>query len=134
MKLKAIKFGGILPTRAYSNDAGLDCYAKESIRLYNGQSVKMPLGFGIELPDGYVGLLLPRSSMNAKGLIERVGVIDSGYRGEISAIICNMSGDTIDINAKDKVAQLVIVPCAICEVVLDKTDERGINGFGSSGK
>ena len=123
-----------MPTKAHHDDAGLDCYAKSSIRLPAGCTVKMPLGFGIDLQPGYVGLLLPRSSMNARCLVERTGVIDAGYKGEICAIICNMTNDYADIDAGDKVAQLAIMPVMSIDAEIEHEEERKDKGFGSSGK
>lgn len=129
-----------IPTRAYVGDAGLDLYARIPKLISIGQhtTAKIPTGICVEIPQGYVGLLLPRSSYNVKGLIEPVGTIDSGYRGEISAAITNATDVPYHVNPYDKIAQLVIVPIAQIDSLnfvdeLSKS-ERGVNGFGSSGK
>lgn len=133
MKLRYIDFGGIKPTRGHYDDAGMDCYAREGTPLPKGKNVKIPLGFGIEIPNGYVGLLLPRSSFNAKGFIGRVGVIDSGYRGEICAILANETESDAVIPSGCKISQLVIVPCAIFDWMDSDEIPRGEGGFGSTG-
>ena len=158
MRIKLIKFKEnlIKPTRAHYNDAGLDCYAQEDIRLTpeidtttyehedNGTCLtfsqvshkthKIPLGFGLEIPNGYVGFIKARSSMNLKSILTHEGTIDSGYRGEISAVLTNLSSDTICINKGDKICQIVIMPVAICDFVEDLGEERKDGGFGSTGK
>lgn len=136
MKIKWINYNGIKPTRAHYDDAGLDCfyYGDCNIDVSPWQSETVRLGFGVEIPNGYVGLLLPRSSLNKKGLIGRIGVIDSGYRGEVSAIVCNQTMKMQTIKPGDKISQLVIVPCAICELVDEYGEERKTGGFGSTGR
>ena len=104
MKIKLIKFKEdlIKPTRAHYNDAGIDCYAQEDITLQSmitsplmgifdyytrTTPTLIPLGFGLEVPDGYMATIRPRSSYNVKGVISQIGTIDSGYRGEIKAVL-----------------------------------------------
>lgn len=137
MKIKLIKFKEdlITPTRAHYNDAGLDCYAQEDFVLKN--IIKVPLGFGIVVPDGYMATIRPRSSMNAKGIITQIGTIDSGYRGEICAIFINSMRDydgDLCFKKGDKICQIVIEPVVLAEPVLELGEERGEGGFGSSGK
>lgn len=135
MKVKIIDFGGIKPLRAHYNDAGLDCFSNENdFDLTPGSRTIAKLGFGLCLPDGYVALLLPRSSMNAKGLQVEVGTIDSGYRGEVKAVIANESSSAVKIKKGMKIAQLVIMPIAYIDLVDSLDDERKENGFGSTGK
>ena len=137
MKIKLIPFKEelITPTRAHYNDAGIDCYAQEDFILCGGKMVKIDLGFGLEIPNGYVGLIMPRSSMNAKGIITQLGVIDSGYNGEIKAVFINTQlFESFEFNKGDKLCQIVILPIAICDLVLELGEERGTGGFGSTGK
>lgn len=138
MKIKLIDYGALeenyLPLRAHYNDAGADVYATQSIRLGPGQVVKMPLGFGLELPDGFVGFIFPRSSLSAKGINCLLPPIDSGYRGEIHAVLCNEGHSTQQISGGDRVGQLVILPCAVPDFVLEFGAERGSGAFGSTGK
>ena len=150
MKIKLIKFRNdlILPVRAHYNDAGIDCFAQEDLHLPkigsqmlndsliigNLHIQKIPLGFGLIVPDGYQAVIKPRSSMNAKGIITQIGTIDSGYRGEISAILINVS--TVDFSFKrgDKICQIVVEPVVLAEPVLELGEERGSGGFGSTGR
>lgn len=142
MKIKLIKFHNDLiePTRAHYNDAGLDCYAQKDIFL-NGimpgggaVPVKIPLGFGLCVPDGYMAVIKPRSSINAEGVLTQIGTIDSGYRGEISAILINLTNHDIMIGKGERICQIVIEPVILADLVPDLDDNRGTGGFGSTGK
>lgn len=138
MKIKTIDFGaeenGWMPKRAHYNDAGADVYATKDIELLPGTVFKMPLGFGVEIPDGYVGFVFPRSGLSAKGVTDELSPIDSGYRGEIHAVLSNVGQETQIIFAGDRIGQLVILPCVIPDFVPDLGEERGAGAFGSSGK
>ena len=137
MKIKLIKFNDnlITPTRAHYDDAGLDCYALEDIELpaFNeDRSTIINLGFGVEIPNGYVGTIRPRSSFNAKGIITQIGTIDSGYRGEIKAVLINLTNQNYLIKKGSKICQLVIEPVVIADLVEELGEERKDNGFGST--
>ena len=137
--------GAYKPTKAHDTDAGFDLYAKEDQLL--GMNVsKIDLGVHILIPAGFVGLVLPRSSMSAKGVICATGVIDAGYSGSIKICLrCQnwhfysdfIDNETLRVYAGERIAQIVIVPLPEIELQevneLPKTD-RGSNGFGSSGK
>ena len=69
MKIKLIDFNGPAPVRAHDNDAGADVFSPRDQTIYPGQVYKLPLGFGLELPDGYVGYIFPRSSLSARGIV-----------------------------------------------------------------
>ena len=137
MKIKIIDFGAVsenfIPLRAHYNDAGADVYACRSVTLRPGTTYKMPLGFGVEIPDGYVGFVFPRSGLSAKGINCLLPPIDSGYRGEIHAMLSNVGEMSRRIEAGDRIGQLVILPCMIPDFVLDLGEERGKDAFGSSG-
>ena len=93
MKIKLIDFGlekDHYPLRPHENDAGADVYMPYDCTLKPGEIARIPLGFGLMIPDGYAGYVFPRSSMAAKGLVCELPPIDSGYRGEIHAIISNV--------------------------------------------
>ena len=145
MKIKLIKFkeGLIAPIRAHYNDAGIDCYAQEDITIKSNYSKigtkrtpisLIPLGFGLEVPDGYMATIRPRSSMNAKGILTQIGTIDSGYRGEIKAILINLTKKDLVIHKGDRICQLVIEPVILADLVEDLSNDRGEGGFGSTGK
>lgn len=136
MKIKLIKFNKelITPKRAYYNDAGVDCYALDIVELPPLTPVMIPLGFGLEVPDGYQAIIKPRSSMNAKGIITQIGTIDSGYRGEIKAVLINTSQTPFAIMKGDKICQIIIEPVILADFVEDLQNDRGAGGFGSTGK
>ena len=101
--------------------------------LKPGEVARIPLGFGLIIPDGFAGYVFPRSSMAAKGLVCELPPIDSGYRGEIHAIISNVSTSSQTIHKDTRVGQLVITPVVIADFVLDLGEERGTGAFGSTG-
>lgn len=141
MRIKIKKFhrNAIIPTYAKPGDAGLDLYIT-TIISNTTFDVTYSFGIGVEIPDGYVGLIFPRSSVRNTDLIlsNSVGVIDSGYRGEIQATFKKTTGlDSIKYYVGDKVAQMIIIPYPKIEFeeVEDLSEsERGTGGFGSSGK
>ena len=122
------------PVRAHDNDAGADVFSPRDQTIYPGQVYKLPLGFGLELPDGYVGYIFPRSSLSARGIVCELPPIDSGYRGEVHAIVSNVGGDGYDIKKGDRIGQLVIMPVVIPEFTYAESAERGTGAFGSSGR
>ena len=138
--------GAFKPTKAHATDAGFDLYAKEDQQI-GMNNVIFDTGVHILIPAGFVGLVLPRSSMSAKGVICATGVIDAGYSGSIKICLryqewyydydANIDNDTLKVYAGERIAQIVIVPLPEIELQevseLPKTD-RGSNGFGSSGK
>ena len=136
MKIKIIDYGyTTLPCRAHYNDAGLDCFANEDFTICGGKTVIIPLGFGLEIPNGYMATIRPRSSLNVKGLITQIGTIDSGYRGEIKAAFVNPNQfSTFEFNKGDKICQIVVEPVVLADVVVELEDNRGVGGFGSTGK
>ena len=122
------------PLRVHENDAGADVYMPYDCTIQPGEIVKIPLGFGLILPDGYAGFVFPRSSMAEKGLTCELPPVDSGYRGEIHAIISNVSNKAQTISKDTRVGQLVITPIIIADFVFDLGKERGTDAFGSSGE
>jgi len=141
MELKVrLEDGAPLPTRAHPGDAGLDLTSREEVDLWPGSSAMVSTGTAIELSDGYVGLVFPRSGLAGKHgvtLRNAVGVIDSGFRGVIQAPLVNVGERPYRIQKGERIVQLVVVPCESVECVevdeLDETDRQG-NGFGSSGR
>ena len=142
MKIKLIDFGlsnwvkdrgdTYLPNRAKYNDAGSDVRALSHFTISPYSVYKIPLGFGVQIPDGYMGLLLPRSGLNSRGITVLFSPIDSGYRGELAINVYNTTNEPYEINEGDKIGQLVIVPCVISDFVWELGEERGTNGFGST--
>lgn len=136
MKIQILKFDKYnkKPFRSHYNDAGADVYSTEDVTISPHCTVKIPLGFGLRIPTGFMGCIFPRSSYACKGIISHIPPIDSGYTGEIHAIISNLTDEAFTIKEGDRVGQLVIMPIYICDFVEDLGEERGTNGFGSSGK
>lgn len=131
--------GAELPRYAHDGDAGFDLCITEDVRLEPNASAVCGLGFACEIPSGCVGLVFPRSGLGANygvTLRNSVGVIDSGYRGEVCAPLVNLSCDTVFLPKGSRVCQMVVVPFVPCDMheVDNLTDtERGTNGFGSTG-
>ena len=139
MKIKIIDFGyENLPKRAHYNDAGADVYAcphtkHKKVRLWGNSSLKIPLGFGLEIPDGYMGLVFPRSGLSSKGISCELPPIDSGYRGEIHAIMTNNTNTDYWIEKGERIGQLVIMPIILADFVTELGEERDTGAFGSTG-
>lgn len=126
----------LLPYRAKEGDAGLDLKSAESFTCASGQIDKVKTGIRVEIPHGYYGLILGRSGLSLDGFHVMPGVIDSGYRGEISVMFNAVSPAPIQIKRGQRIAQILIVPFVTAEidVVTELSEsERGACGFGSSG-
>lgn len=131
--------GAELPRYAHEGDAGLDLRITHDVTLKPGERATVGTGLAVEVPQGCVGLVFPRSGLASKHgitLSNSVGVIDSGYRGEIGATLLNQSDETTTLDAGARVCQLIVMPFVPCELVpceeLTET-ERGAAGFGSTG-
>lgn len=142
MKLEVLRLDPDLPLPAYAHegDAGLDLLAAEDVLLAPGERSAVPTGLAVAIPEGYAGLVLPRSGRALKeglGVANAPGLIDSGYRGEVKVILVNLDPrSTIDIKRGEKIAQLVIQEVERADVVaVDRLSEtgRGHGGFGSTG-
>ena len=137
MKIRLLDFGvpeDHRPFRPHDNDAGADVYMPYDCTIKPGEVKKIPLGFGIEVPDGFAGFVFPRSSMAVKGLVCELPPVDPGYRGEIHAIISNVSNTVQTIQKDDRIGQLIIMPVIIADFVSEHGSQRGIGGFGSTGE
>jgi dUTP pyrophosphatase len=129
-----------LPAYAHPGDAGADLFAAEEVEIAPGGRAKVRTGLAIALPEGYVGLVHPRSGLAARlgvTVLNAPGTVDAGYRGEIMVILINHDpGNTVKISRGDRIAQLVVqrVERAVFHVVetLDDT-ARGAGGHGSTG-
>lgn len=131
--------GAELPRYAHEGDAGLDLRITHDVTLNPGERATVGTGLAVEIPQGCVGLVFTRSGLASKHgitLSNSVGVIDSGYRGEIGATLLNQSDETTTLDAGTRVCQLIVMPFVPCELVpceeLTET-ERGAAGFGSTG-
>lgn len=139
MRIKIIDFGyENLPFRAHENDAGADVYAcfkdQSSWTIAPHQTAKIPLGMGLMLPDGFGAFVFPRSGLASKGIVCELPPIDSGYRGEIHAIVTNCSDKAYEVHHGDRIGQLVITPVVIADFITDDIKERGTGAFGSTGR
>lgn len=135
MKVKLIDFGYTNPpTRAHANDAGADVYATKDVIVPGNSTIKIPLGFGVELPDGYAGYIFPRSGLSSKGVVCELPPIDSGYRGEVHAIVTNNTPEDYTVATGERVGQLVIMPIIIADFITEDIKERGTGAFASTGK
>ena len=140
--VKKLRENAILPTYGSAQAAGADLYAclDEPVTIGAGETVFIPTGLAMEIPLGCAGLVYARSSLGAKrGLApaNKVGVIDSDYRGEISVVLHNHGKVEQVVQPGERIAQLVITP--VLTPVYDETEElsdtnRGAGGFGSTGK
>ena len=136
MKIK-LDEGAKMPTRAYSTDAGLDLYARETQIVPARESAIFDTGVHVELPEGTTGFIKSKSGLNVKHGITSEGVIDVGYSGSIVVKLYNHSGNDYKVNKGDKISQLVILPILTPDIeMVDSLEEhgRGNNGFGSSGR
>ena len=136
MKVNLIKFNENYkkPDRKHYNDAGSDVYILERIRLFPHQTKKIPLGFGLKLPDGYCALIVPRSGQASRGIICQIPPIDSGYTGEIHAIVTNTTNTNVLLEQYERVGQILIIPCILADFIEELGQERGNNAFNSTGK
>ena len=142
IRVKKLSPNAILPTYGSQEAAGADLYAclQESVTIQPGETAWIPTGLALEVPKGCAGLIYARSSMGVKrGLApaNKVGVIDSDYRGEIRVVLLNHGKEPQTLTHGERVAQMLITPVltpAYTEVEeLDDT-QRGQGGFGSTGK
>jgi dUTP pyrophosphatase len=139
VKIKRVHPNAIIPAYAKESDAGLDLVATSIISNTTFQ-ITYGLGIALEIPEGFVGLVFPRSSIRNTELTlsNSVGVIDSGYRGELQATFNKSNGlDSISYKVGERVCQIMIIPHPIIELTeVDElsTTERGTGGFGSTGK
>jgi dUTP pyrophosphatase len=134
LRIQLIDFGGKKPLRAHENDAGADVFSPRDLTIFPGQIYKLPLGFGLRLPDGFAGYIFPRSGLSTQGIVCELPPIDSGYQGEVHAILSNVGSESYDIKTGDKIGQLVILPVLIPEFTYDAWVERGSGAFGSTGR
>lgn len=128
-----------LPAYSRDGDAGLDLLAAAPVTLPPGGRALVPTGLRVAIPDGYAGLVLPRSGLALRTgvtVLNAPGLIDSGYRGEIGVLLVNHGTAPAAVSRGERVAQLVIQPvarAALVEVRELDASERGTGGFGSTG-
>jgi dUTP diphosphatase len=132
-----------VPARAYAGDAGYDLTAANKVNLAPGERAVVRTGIAIAVPEGYAGLVLPRSGLAVRhgvSLVNTPGLIDPGYRGEIMVPLINHDREEpFEVVVGMRIAQLVLVRAVEArfvgvELLDESADGRGEGGFGSSGK
>jgi dUTP pyrophosphatase len=149
VKIKKLHPDAIIPAYSKSGDAGMDMVATSAQISEDGLYIEYGTGLSIEIPDGYVGLLFARSSISKTPLVlaNHVGVVDSGYRGEIKFrfkdLLINQNengelfGSELAYEVGNKIGQIMILPYPQIEFVESEElsdTSRGEGGFGSTGK
>ena len=137
MKVKIKKINdGKIPEYKTNGSAGADCYSRIMWQVHPKEIIRIPLGFAVEIPEGYEMQIRPRSGLTSRGILSQLGTIDSDYRGEVNAVIINNSDEDFMIEKYSRICQIVLEPVekAEFEIVDNLSDtERGSNGFGSTG-
>lgn len=134
-----LRDGGVRPEYAKPGDAGADLSSIENLVLGPGSRALVRTGVAVAVPEGYVGLVNPRSGLAARhgvGIVNAPGTIDSGYRGEILVNLVNLGSEDVAIRHGDRIAQLLIMPIVQAEFLpVDSLpgSDRGDTGHGSSG-
>lgn len=138
LKIKKIHPEAKMPKRAYQSDAGFDLFTPENFTILPRERKTIPLGLSMEIPVGYAGLLLDKSSLSHKHGIETFGgVIDAGYRGQIHAGLINLSDTPYTFKKGEKIIQMLVMPILDTELVESSEltpSDRGEGALGSSGK
>ncbi|HEX9766692.1 MAG TPA: dUTP diphosphatase [Nitriliruptorales bacterium] len=129
----------VVPTYAHPGDAGLDLSANEDCVLAPGERAAVGTGLAVAIPDGWVGLVHPRSGLALRDgltVANAPGTIDAGYRGELKILLVNLGSREVAIRRGDRVAQLLVQQVGHARVVVTPSLEdtaRGEGGFGSTG-
>jgi dUTP pyrophosphatase len=141
LRVRLLHEDAVLPTRAHADDAGLDLVAVEGATLApGGGRATIGTGIAVEVPLGWAGLVCPRSGLAARhgiGVVNGPGVIDAGFRGELRVVLSNSDPvESFSIQPGDRIAQLVLTPVLLADVV--EVAElaiatRDAGGFGSTG-
>jgi dUTP diphosphatase len=140
--VRALRPDAVIPAIAHDGDAGVDLVAVEGRHLgAGGGRALVPTGVAVAIPEGYGGLVLPRSGLAARHGVtcaNAPGLIDPGYRGEVQVALVNLDPDRdYEVHPGDRIAQLVVVACAALDfVAVDElpATSRGDGGFGSTGR
>jgi dUTP pyrophosphatase len=129
-----------VPRTAHIGDAAVDLHSRVDIVLAPGQRAAIPTGVAVAIPEGYAGLVLPRSGhaiRHGVGVVNGPGLVDSGYRGEVTVLLINHGDEEVKFGRGERIAQLAVIPVPEVDWVevewLDETD-RGAGGFGSTGQ
>ena len=140
--IKRLREGAIFPTYATASSAGADLYACPDgpVTLQPHETVMIPLGYSMAIPESWAGLIFARSGLASKRDLapaNKVGVVDADYRGEWMVPLHNHGEQPRTVEPGERIAQMAILPYLACEFFeaesLSDTD-RGAGGFGSTGK
>lgn len=142
LQVELVGSDAVAPTRAHDGDAGLDLYAAGRAYLPPGHRVRMDVGFKVAIPDGYVGLVVPRSGLARRDgvtVLNAPGVIDAGFRGRVGVLLVNLSARAVTVTPGERVAQLLVQrverpSVRVVEGLPESVDGRGAGGFGSTGR
>lgn len=137
MKVVRLSKNIFLPAKSHLPDCGLDIFLPEDVDFKPFETKTIGLGLKVNIPEGFAGMLVPRSSISEKGLIIQTAIIDPDYTGEIHLIATNCSESDLHFSKGDRLCSLVMLSCLNARIEevdeLEKTS-RGSNGLGSTGK
>ena len=139
LKFKRIHPDATLPSYAHPGDAGMDVRSVDDLVIAPGSRALVHTGLVMMLPPGYEAQVRPRSGLALKkgvSVLNTPGTIDEGYRGEVGVILVNFGEEDFSVAKGDKIAQIVVAPVTVAEIIeADEVDEtqRGEGGFGSTG-
>lgn len=137
MKIKLFDRKAKMPSKSHSSDAGYDMYLPHGFMIEPNETLVIGLGVGFEIPEGFAGIFVPRSSIAKKGLIIQTSLIDPGYKGETHLIITNSSRNIYSFEKGDRVCSIIFVNLLNTqfEIVEEfENSDRGESGLGSTGK
>jgi dUTP pyrophosphatase len=137
IKFKRLDKDAQLPTRATEGAAGFDIYCNGYYVIAPDVRCLLDTGVAMAIPDGWCGVIMPRSGLAARYGIDRLaGLIDSDYRGEVKVSLINHGESAVEFKKGDRIAQIVFLPVMTesCEVDSFDDTDRGSGGFGSTGK
>ena len=139
LPIRRLRDDAVVPSRAYSGDAGFDLAACERVELAPGERATVGTGLALAVPEGHAAFVQPRSGLASRHgitIVNSPGLVDSGYRGEVRVVLLNTDArEPFVVEPGMRIAQLVVVPVPGVEPIeVDELpeSERGVRGFGSS--
>ena len=132
MKITLLREDVKLPTKSHELDCGLDLYLLDNIKINPFQTVCLDTGLAVDIPEGYAGILAPRSSIAKRGILVHAAIIDPGYKGEIHIIATNCNLEPVEFSKGDRLCSLVCYN--ILNPIINPEDNRGSSGLGGSGR
>lgn len=132
MNIRLVNEKAKMPTKSHDLDCGLDMYLMDNLELHPFETVCLDSGFAVDIPEGFAGVLVPRSSIAKKGILVHAAIIDPGYKGEVHIIVTNCSNNTYNFNSGDRLCSLVCY--SLLNPVINPVDNRGSSGLGGSGR